>query len=245
MFEQKSQSEYWAKESQKTNYFDKQLKSLRALGVDKAIEKSLIYYKGTPRKILEIGGGSQFVSRLLCNYFPQAEVICTDLCKDRILLASEYYGNIPNNMKIMTDINAAKMPFPNESFDIIVGDAMLHHIDDLKGSLFEINRCLADNGMAVFVREPVIGYFGLIIYKLLHMLNMEKKHIINNRFEYKRLLSQWKYEFWMSGFDVKLLKRWKNQGIYWSFRANFPSLLPCYISFILRKKVKTVELELT
>lgn len=129
-------------------------------------------------------------------------------------------------------------------FDLIVGDAMLHHIDFLKPALFEIRRCLSVKGEAIFVREPVIGSLGVMLYRLFQLTGRDRKHVEINYFEYKRMLSQWRYEFMMAGFTVKTLRFWPSQGLAWRLRAIFPNLTPCYLGFILRGKSNLRNLNL-
>lgn len=142
------------------------------------------------------------------------------------------------NLVTLGGIDASDLPYKDEEFDLIVGDAVLHHIDHLKSALFEINRCLSPEGAAIFVREPVIGSLGIFTYKVLHKTDRGGGHIVKNYFEYKRMLSQWEYEFIMAGFSVKVVNLWRGQELIWKLRSLFPSLTPCYIGFYLTAKTK-------
>jgi len=227
------QKVFWDKESEATGYCEKQLENLRKMAVLEMIDAALIVSKIQPKRILEIGGGSQVVSRHLCDVFPDAEVICSDISEERVQEFNKYYEESPPNLLTMGGVNAESLPFENDAFDLVVGDAMLHHIDRLKPALFEIKRILSAKGRAIFVREPVIGLFGVWVYRLLQMMDRDSEHIHKNYYEYKRMLSQWQYELMMAGFNIRLLKRWKTQSINWKFRCLMPHLTPCYIGFIL------------
>jgi len=46
--------------------------------------------------------------------------------------------------------------FKDKSFDMVVVDAALHHIDNMNHVLSEIKRVLKDGGMIVAIREPIV-----------------------------------------------------------------------------------------
>jgi ubiquinone/menaquinone biosynthesis C-methylase UbiE len=49
---------------------------------------------------------------------------------------------------------ASELPFEDESFDIVFGHAILHHLPDLDGAFRELLRVLAPGGAIVFCGEP-------------------------------------------------------------------------------------------
>lgn len=53
--------------------------------------------------------------------------------------------------------SSERLPFEDESFDLVYGRAVLHHIEDLASAMCEVRRVLKPDGRAVFVREHVIS----------------------------------------------------------------------------------------
>jgi ubiquinone/menaquinone biosynthesis C-methylase UbiE len=50
--------------------------------------------------------------------------------------------------------NAELLPFPDASFDLVLGHAVLHHIPDLPRAFAEFERVLAPGGTVLFAGEP-------------------------------------------------------------------------------------------
>jgi len=240
-----TQSEYWDIESSGDDYCRKQIDGLKYFAVlemvDAALAKAGV---SAPLRVLEIGGGSQFVARHLCEKYPDAEIVCTDISAQRVEAFDRYFKEAPAKLTTKGGVDARSLPFKDEEFDLIIGDAMLHHIDFLKPALFEIRRCLKPGGKAIFVREPIVGFLGMLTYRMFQRNPAKaRRHVEINYFEYKRMLSQWQYEFMMAGFGVKTLQFWRNQSLSWRIRSIFPHLTPCYLGFILDGKIDVKNLQ--
>ena len=50
--------------------------------------------------------------------------------------------------------DAETLPYPDESFDLVIGHAVLHHIPDLEQAMREVLRVLKPGGRFVFAGEP-------------------------------------------------------------------------------------------
>ncbi len=244
MDQQTQQTAYWDSTSVAHGYCKEQIAGLEQFAVAEMLEAALHrHVRSRPKRILEVGGGSQFLARRLAQRFPEAEIVCTDISGPRVEAFRNFYPTTPRNLSVFGGVDARSLPFEDGQFDLILGDAMLHHIDFLKPALFEFRRCLAPGGKAIFVREPVIGLLGIWLYRLFQLSPASsKKHIEINYFEYKRMLTQWQYEFIMAGFDVKLLRFWRNQGLAWKLRSILPHLTPCYLGFILEGSVNVTNM---
>ena len=57
-----------------------------------------------------------------------------------------------------TACEARALPFPHDSFDLVFGHAVLHHLPDLGGCLREFRRVLAPGGALAFCGEP--SFYG-------------------------------------------------------------------------------------
>jgi SAM-dependent methyltransferase len=102
--------------------------------------------KFLPGKVLEIGGAGGVTKSLRPNW------IVSDVRK-------------APGVDVVAD--GMKLPFQNESFDLIYGVDVLHHISDVPRLLSEIHRTLKPNGI-FFVREPYWGIPAQLIWRFFH-----------------------------------------------------------------------------
>jgi len=227
---------YWDKQTTKNGYcelFSQEASKNNWLGM---MEKALKKTKVTNFKnILEIGGGSQFLSRYFCEKYPNAKVLCTDISGKRLDVFQNYYVKKPTNLTLIGNVNAEQLSFADGEFDLIIGDAIISQLQDCKKGLLEINRCLAKNGHAIFIREPVVGYFNIFACKLFQLMN-KKSFFEKYRPENKKFLNQWIYDFMLAGLKVKAIGGWNSRKVIDRIKSIFPKIFPCFIIFILEKK---------
>lgn len=53
--------------------------------------------------------------------------------------------------------DAERLPYDDESFDLVIGHAVLHHLPDLRASLREIHRVLKQGGRCIVAGEPTVA----------------------------------------------------------------------------------------
>lgn len=109
--------------------------------------------------ILELGAGNCWLTaRLAKNYNCVALDILIKFPKG--LGAADVF--LKNNNVFFERIAADMrlLPFQNNSFDIVLVNAALHHSSNLLKTLQEINRVLSPNGQLIILNEPSTGWFG-------------------------------------------------------------------------------------
>jgi SAM-dependent methyltransferase len=104
-------------------------------------------------RALEIGAGTGYFSLNLLLAGRIDEATCTDISPG--MLAS-LAGNADRLGLPVTTVacDAESLPFPDDSFDLLVGHAILHHIPDLATAFAEFHRVLAPGGILIFAGEP-------------------------------------------------------------------------------------------
>jgi SAM-dependent methyltransferase len=102
---------------------------------------------------LEIGAGTGYFSLNLLQAGVVREATCTDISPGMIRTLGA------NARRLGLDVRTARadaeaLPFPDGSFDLVIGHAVLHHLPDLSKAFAEFHRVLAPGGRIAFAGEP-------------------------------------------------------------------------------------------
>jgi ubiquinone/menaquinone biosynthesis C-methylase UbiE len=103
---------------------------------------------------LEIGSGTGYFSLNLVQLGIIGELTATDISPGMLtqLAATATTLGLQNVTTVVTE--AETLPFDDESFDLVLGHAVLHHIPDLDRAFAEFRRVLRPGGVIVFAGEP-------------------------------------------------------------------------------------------
>jgi SAM-dependent methyltransferase len=113
--------------------------------------ENLIYQDVQGRRVLEYGCGTGSRSFELARR--GAEVVGIDISPVGVAKAAERAVAEGLESLSFTVMDAANMTFPDGSFDMVIGEGILHHLD-LEQSFSEIARVLRPDGRAIF-QEPL------------------------------------------------------------------------------------------
>lgn len=120
------------------------IKTAKVLGRDAHFERAL-----------EIGSGTGYLSLNMLQNGVIDEVVCTDISEgmlDIVRASAERLGIADRVTTRHTE--AEELPFADESFDLVFGHAVIHHLPDLQESFNEFFRVLRPGGMVFFAGEP-------------------------------------------------------------------------------------------
>lgn len=103
---------------------------------------------------LEIGAGTGYFSLNLAAAGLIDELTCTDISAGmlEVLQSNAERLGLESISTVQTD--AESLPFADESFDLIIGHAVLHHLPDLDRAFAEFRRVLRPGGRILFAGEP-------------------------------------------------------------------------------------------
>jgi|TARA_B110000116_G_C16697062_1_gene517976 ubiquinone/menaquinone biosynthesis C-methylase UbiE len=139
------------------------------------------YLKSKDKKILEVGCSTGNLARQIID-MDSNSYYGVDISKEYINIATK---SSPKGKFLQMD--ARKLDFHNEFFDIIMLSSVLHHIDDEVGKncFKEVHRVLKKDGV-VIIAEPILNSKSLISIIL---CKLDRGHFIRTTQEYKILFT--------------------------------------------------------
>jgi ubiquinone/menaquinone biosynthesis C-methylase UbiE len=104
-------------------------------------------------RALEIGAGTGYFSLNLMQDGVIGAATCTDISPGMLETLERNAAALGLDVETAA-CDAAELPFDDESFDLVLGHAVLHHLPDLERAFAEFHRVLAPGGMLFFAGEP-------------------------------------------------------------------------------------------
>ena len=117
-------------------------------------------------KTLEVGCGTGFFTLNLLLAGVLAEAHVTDISPGMVRVAERNARELGLHVRGRV-ADAETLPYDDDSFDLVVGHAVLHHIPDVELALREVVRVLKPGGRFVFAGEPTT-YGDYVARKLSH-----------------------------------------------------------------------------
>jgi SAM-dependent methyltransferase len=102
---------------------------------------------------LEVGAGTGYFSLNLLRAGIVRDATCTDISPGMIRTLATNAERLGLTVKTAR-ADAESLPFADESFDLVLGHAVLHHLPNLERAFAEFHRVLRPGGWIVFAGEP-------------------------------------------------------------------------------------------
>jgi ubiquinone/menaquinone biosynthesis C-methylase UbiE len=102
---------------------------------------------------LEIGAGTGYFSLNLLQTGVVQEATCTDISPGMVSALGSNAARLGLNVRAAR-ADAESLPFSDQSFDLVLGHAVLHHLPNLRRAFAEFHRVLRPGGRIVFAGEP-------------------------------------------------------------------------------------------
>jgi ubiquinone/menaquinone biosynthesis C-methylase UbiE len=102
---------------------------------------------------LEIGAGTGYFALNLLGAGALGSAVCTDISPGMLAALEANAARLGHTVETVAT-QAEDLPFADESFDLVFGHAVLHHLPEPALALSEFRRVLRPGGTVVFAGEP-------------------------------------------------------------------------------------------
>ena len=102
---------------------------------------------------LEIGAGTGYFTLNLLRSGVLRSGVASDISPGMLEALSASAADLSLSVETVA-CEASALPFDDESFDLVFGHAVLHHLPDLAGAFREFRRVLRPGGVVAFCGEP-------------------------------------------------------------------------------------------
>ena len=115
------------------------------------------------KRVLELGCGAASLSPKIIEYKP-AHVTGIDISTKAVEISNQIVGELNTNVPVQfLEMNAESLDFEDDSFDLVFGVGILHHLD-LKTTSEEMKRVLKPGGTSIFI-EPMGHNLFINLYR--------------------------------------------------------------------------------
>jgi ubiquinone/menaquinone biosynthesis C-methylase UbiE len=104
-------------------------------------------------RALEIGAGTGYFSLNLLRAGVIGEAVATDISPGMLSKLERSAAELELPVETAA-CEASQLPFEDDSFDLVFGHAVLHHLPDLDAAFREFRRVLCPGGVVAFCGEP-------------------------------------------------------------------------------------------
>jgi SAM-dependent methyltransferase len=102
---------------------------------------------------LEIGAGTGYFTLNMLQAGVVDEATCTDISPGMMATLTANARRLGLSVRVAR-ADAESLPFPDQSFDLVLGHAVLHHLPNLRRAFAEFHRVLRPGGRILFAGEP-------------------------------------------------------------------------------------------
>ncbi len=118
------------------------------------LDKALAAHAAPPfQRSLEIGAGTGYFTLNLLQDGLVREAVCSDISAGMVRALQANARRLGLRLEAVV-AEAGRLPFPEASFDLVLGHAVLHHLPDLDAAWREFHRVLRPGGVVAFAGEP-------------------------------------------------------------------------------------------
>ena len=123
--------------------------------VDQAFVDRVIALGANNGHFLDVGTGPAQIPILLAQHCPNLQITAIDLSAEMLKIAKRHVADEALTERITLElVDAKELPYPDNSFDGLISNSIVHHIHDSLSALKEMGRVVKPDGM-VLIRDLI------------------------------------------------------------------------------------------
>ena len=155
--------------------------------------------KTNPKKIIELGAGEGYLSRLIALKFPNGHIVTSDVNESELKFRKLNLKDLKNVSHKTVD--AQDIKYPDNTFDLVICSEVLEHIPDPVKAINEIYRITSKFALLSVPNEPIF-----------HLLNIPRLKYLKTFGNCPGHINHWSKDSFISfisnaGFKIKKLRK--------------------------------------
>ena len=123
--------------------------------VDNAFVERVLALGAKSGHFLDVGTGPAQIPILLARRCPEIHITAIDLSKEMLKIAKRHIAAASLTARITLEhVDAKALPYPDNTFDGIISNSIVHHIHDSLRAMQEMSRVVKPGGL-VLIRDLV------------------------------------------------------------------------------------------
>ena len=123
--------------------------------VDQAFVDRIIALGAESGHFLDVGTGPAQIPILLAQRCPHIQITAIDLSREMLKIAKKHVADNSLTDRITLElVDAKSLPYPDDTFDGLISNSIVHHIHDSLRALKEMGRVMKPTGV-VLIRDLI------------------------------------------------------------------------------------------
>ena len=123
--------------------------------VDQAFVDRVIALGAESGHFLDVGTGPAQIPILLAQRCPHIQITAIDLSREMLKIANKHVAdNFLTDRITLELVDAKSLPYPDNTFDGLISNSIVHHIHDSLAALKEMGRVMKPSGV-VLIRDLI------------------------------------------------------------------------------------------
>lgn len=123
--------------------------------VNESFVERIIELGAVNGNFLDLGTGTADIPILLAQRLPEIQIVAIDLSVNMLKLAETHVAEAGlDNRIVLRHVDAKSLPYPDQTFDGVVSNSIVHHIPDPMPALHEMSRTVRRGGL-IMIRDLI------------------------------------------------------------------------------------------